>query len=387
MSVDILDFNRFLSPEERSVRDSVAGFISAEVMPHIAQWWTEGVFPRELVARFAELGLLGPTIPEKYGGAGINNVAYGLIMREIERADSGLRSFASVQSGLVMYPILRYGSEEQKRRYLPELAAGRLIGCFGLTESDGGSDPGAMRATLKRRPGGTWVLQGSKIWITNGSIADIAIVWAKDDGGKVRGAIVPMDAKGASAPEILRKFSLRASVTSELVFDSVELGDEAILPGAEGLGAPLSCLTQARYGIAWGVIGAAEAVYEEALEFAKQRITFGKPIASRQLVQHKLVEMLTGITYAQPAVLALGRAKDEGTLTPVQVSLLKRANVRMALTAARSAREILGAGGITTDHHAIRHMLNLETVDTYEGTYDIHALIVGREITGLNALG
>jgi len=387
MSVDVLDFNRFLTAEERSVRDSVAGFISAEVMPHIAQWWTEGVFPRELVARFAELGLLGPTIPEEYGGAGINSVAYGLIMREIERADSGLRSFASVQSGLVMYPILRYGSEEQRRRYLPELAAGRLIGCFGLTESDGGSDPGTMRATLKRRPGGTWVLQGSKIWITNGSIADIAIVWAKDERGQVRGAIVPMDAKGASAPEILRKFSLRASVTSELVFDSVELGDEAILPGAEGLGAPLSCLTQARYGIAWGVIGAAEAVYEEALDFAKERITFGKPIAARQLVQHKLVEMLTGITYAQPAVLALGRAKDEGRLTPVQVSLLKRANVRMALTAARSAREILGAGGITTDHHAIRHMLNLETVDTYEGTYDIHALIVGREITGLNALG
>jgi glutaryl-CoA dehydrogenase len=386
MSVDILDFNRFLSAEERDIRDSVHAFVTAEIMPHIAEWWTDGVFPRELVGRFAALGLLGPTIPEEYGGAGINNVAYGLIMREIERADSGLRSFASVQSGLVMFPIFRYGSQEQKRRYLPELAAGRMVGCFGLTESDGGSDPGAMRTTLKKKRGGGWVLHGSKLWITNGSIADLAIVWAKDEDGKIRGAIVPMDAKGASAPDIQRKFSLRASVTSELVFDSVELADDAILPEAEGLGAPLSCLTQARYGIAWGVIGAAEAVYEEAVAFAKERITFGKPIASRQLVQHKLVEMLTGITYAQHAVLALGRAKDEGQMTHVQVSLLKRANVRMALLAARSAREILGAGGITTDHHAIRHMLNLETVDTYEGTHDIHTLIVGREITGLNAL-
>ena len=313
-------------------------------------------------------------------------MAYGLAMYELERIDSGLRSFASVQSALVMYPIARYGSPEQQARYLPDLGRGRLIGCFGLTEPDGGSDPEGNMKTRARRDGDGYVLSGTKNRITNGGIADVAVVWAKDDAGQVRGFLVPTDARGFSAREIERKVSLRASVTSELVLDEVHLPGQAALPGAVGLKTALSCLTQARYGIAWGAMGALEAVYTEALDFARGRSSFGRPIAARQLVQDKLVRMVSDHSRGLLVAWRLGRLKDEGQLRPSQVSLAKRDNVRAALAAARSAREILGASGISLEHHAIRHMLNLETVDTYEGTHDIHTLIVGREITGTGAL-
>jgi glutaryl-CoA dehydrogenase len=384
--LDYLDVADLLTPEERDAQRATRGFLEAEALPGIAGWWERGEFPAALVPRLGAQGLLGASLPAEHGGAGVSSVAYGLIMYELERIDSGLRSFASVQSALVMYPIARYGSDEQKRRWLPALAQGRAIGCFGLTEADGGSDPtGNMRTRARREPGG-WVLRGSKLWITNGSIADVAVVWAKDDEGMIRGFLVPREATGFATREIAHKMSLRASVTSELVLDDVRVPDGALLPGAEGIKAALACLNQARYGIAWGALGALEAVYGEALAFAGARSTFGKPIAGRQLVQEKLVRMVADHGRGLLLAWRLGRLKDAGTLRPQQVSLAKRENVRAALCAARSAREILGASGIALDHHTIRHMLNLETVDTYEGTHDMHTLIVGRDITGLNAL-
>jgi glutaryl-CoA dehydrogenase len=383
--LDHLDLDGLLAPDEREVQRATRRFLEAEALPGIRGQWARGEFPRALVPRFGIQGLLGANLPPEHGGAGISAIGYGLIMYELERIDSGLRSFASVQSALVMYPIASFGSEEQRRRYLPELARGRLIGCFGLTEPDGGSDPAGNMKTRARRDGGDFVLSGSKVWITNGSIADVAVVWAKDDDGAVRGFLVPADARGFSAREVPDKMSLRASVTSELVLDEVRVPAAAALPGGVGLKAVLSCLTQARYGIAWGALGALEAVYAEALAFARTRATFGKPIAARQLVQEKLVRMVSDHGRGLLVAWRLGKLKDAGALRPTQVSLAKRDNVRAALSAARAAREILGAAGISLEHHAVRHMLNLETVDTYEGTYDVHTLIVGREVTGLSA--
>lgn len=374
-----------LSTEERQTQTAARDFMDAEAMPGVLDWWEDGEFPKRLIPKFGEMGFLGANLPAEYGASGVNNIAYGLIMYELERADSGFRSFASVQGALVMYPIYRYGSEEQRRAYLPKLAAGDMVGCFGLTEHDGGSDPGAMK-TRARKDGESYLLSGVKMWITNGDIADIAIVWAKDDEGAVRGFIVPTDAPGFRANAIKRKMSMRASVTSELVMDEVRVPASQMLPDARGLSAPLSCLTQARYGIAWGALGALEAVYEDALAFAQSRSTFAKPIAARQLVQTKLVDMATDHTNGLLMAWRLGALKDAGALNHTHVSMAKRQNVRAALTAARSAREILGGSGITLDHPTIRHMLNLETVDTYEGTYDIHTLILGRDITGHNAL-
>ncbi len=382
--VDYLEFSRLLSHEERLVRDAVREFVDSEVRPHISRWWTEGAFPSHLVTTMGELGLLGANLPPEYGCAGLGEVAYGLAMRELERGDSALRSFASVQGALVMFPIASYGSEEQKK-LLPELASGRVVGCFGLTEPEGGSDPGSTRTRARKR-GNTWILNGRKAWITNGTLAHIALVWARDEEGEFRGFLVPTDTPGFEAREVKGKFSMRASVTSELYLDEVALPETAALPGAVGLKAALSCLTQARYGIAWGVLGAAEDCYLEALSFASTRVTFGAPIASRQLVQEKLVRMLAGITRSQLLAYHLGRLKEEGRLRHAQVSLAKRENVRTALEVARTAREILGAAGITVEHATIRHMLNFESVDTYEGTWDIHTLTIGRDLTGHDAL-
>jgi glutaryl-CoA dehydrogenase len=384
-ALDYFDLSGLLTPDEREVQRSTRRFLEAEALPGIRQAWARGEFPRALVPRFGEQNLLGANLPVDQAGAGISAVAYGLIMYELERVDSGLRSFASVQSALVMYPIATFGSDEQKRRYLPELARGRMIGCFGLTESGGGSDPAGNMQTRARRDGAEIVLNGSKVWITNGAIADLALIWAKDEGGAVRGYLVPRDAPGFTARDVPDKMSLRASVTSELVLEDVRVPASAALPGAEGLKPVLSCLTQARYGIAWGALGALEAVYAEALAFAGSRSTFGKPIAARQLVQEKLVRMVSDHSRGLLVAWRLGRLKDAGTLRSTQVSLAKRDNVRAALLGARAARELLGAAGITVEHHAVRHMLNLETVDTYEGTHDVHTLAVGRDLTGLSA--
>ena len=383
--LDFTDVDGLLTSEEKQVRGSIRRFVDQEVLPNIADWWQDEMLPQHLVGTFGELGLMGANLPEEYGGAGLNNTAYGLMMYEIERGDSGLRSFVSVQSALVMYPIYAYGSEEQRREYLPRLATGEIIGCFGLTEHDGGSDPGAMR-TRARRDGDDWILNGSKMWITNGHIAQIAVVWAADDDGEIRGFVVPTDTPGFTANKVKNKFSLRASETSELVMDNVRVPASALLPNGSGLKAPLNCLTQARYGISWGALGALEAVYEEARDFASTRMTFGAPIASRQLVQHKLVNMVNAHSQGLLLSWRLSKLKDENKLHHSRVSLAKRNNVRAALVAARDAREILGANGITLEYHTIRHMLNLETVDTYEGTHDIHTLIVGRELTGFSAL-
>ncbi len=384
--LDYFDVLGMLSTDERQVQSSARDFLEAEVRPGISEQWEKGEFPRELVSKLGEMGYLGANLPREYGASGVNSIAYGLIMYELERVDSGLRSFASVQGALVMYPIFRYGSREQKEAYLPGLAAGEMIGCFGLTEHEGGSDPGAMR-TRARKDGETYLLSGTKMWITNGNIADIAVIWAKDDEDVVRGFVVPTDAEGFRANEIKHKMSMRASVTSELVLEDVRVPASQMLPEARGLSAPLACLTQARFGIAWGALGALEAVHSSALEFAQNRVTFGQPIASRQLVQGKLVDMLTDHTKGLLLAWRLAVLKDEGKLNFTHVSLAKRDNVRAALTAARSAREILGGSGITLEYDVIRHMLNLETVDTYEGTYDVHTLILGRDITGHNALG
>ncbi len=389
--LDYLQARALLGQDEQLVMQSVRSFVEARLMPHIADWWDAEALPvRDLMKEMGTQGLLGPTVAEAYGGAGVSYSAYGGMMYELERCDSGLRSAASVQGSLVMYPINAYGSEEQKREYLPALASGDLIGCFGLTEPDGGSDPGGMR-TRARKDGGDYVLNGNKMWITNSPVADLAVVWAKDDDGVVGGFLVPRGTKGCSTPQIKRKFSLRASVTGELVLEDCRIPAQNRLPGAVGLGGPLGCLASARFGIAWGAIGALEAVYETALEYTVTRKTFGKPIAQRQLVQDKLVQLLTNHSAGLLLAIRLGQLKDAGQLTSGKagygpISLAKRHNVRVALQGARLAREMLGGNGITTEYPVIRHMLNLETVDTYEGTHDIHTLIVGRDITGLGAL-
>jgi len=386
--IDFYDADSLLSEEERAVRDTVRDWVEDELMPVIAEHYLEGKFPKELVPRMAELGFFGANLPEEYGCAGLNNVAYGLIMQELERGDSGVRSFASVQGALVMYPIHAFGSEEQKQRYLPQLASGELIGCFGLTEPDYGSNPGGLITVAKETADG-WVLNGAKMWITNGSTAQVAIVWAKtgaiDDTSSIRGFIVHTDAKGFTAKDQKGKLSLRASDTSELVLEDVRVGKDALLPRSGGIKSPLMCLTQARYGIAWGAIGAAMACYDEAVSYAKNRVMFGRPIGGFQIQQVRLAEMLTEITKAQLLCLQLGRLKDRGTVTPQQVSLAKRNNVDMATECAREARRLLGANGILAEYQAMRHLANLESVYTYEGTHDVHSLILGQEITGLNA--
>ena len=381
--VDFYNIDELLTEEERLTRDSVREFAEEKIMPLIASHYREGTFPTELIKPMAELGLLGANLPEKYGCAGSSDTVYGLICQELERIDSGIRSFVSVQGSLVMWPIYTYGSEEQKQKWLPKMAKGEVIGCFGLTESDHGSDPAGMttKAVLE---GDEWVISGSKMWITNGTLADVALVWAVTDEG-IRGFLVEKGTKGFSTNEIKGKLSLRASDTSELVFDSCRIPKESVLPESDGLKSPLSCLKQARYGIAWGVVGAAMACYDEALRYAGERIQFGKPIASYQLVQRKLVNMLSEITKAQLLVFRLGRLKDAGKESVEQVSLAKRNNVKMALEIARNARDILGAAGITDEHQAMRHMANLESVYTYEGTHDMHTLIIGKKITGLGA--
>jgi len=381
---DYFELEEMLTADERLVRDTVRRFVDREVLPHIGGWWLRGEFPRHLGGALGALGVLGANLPAEYGAAGVNNVTYGLILQELERGDSGLRSFASVQGALVMYPIYQYGSEDQRRRWLPPLARGEVVGCFGLTESSAGSDPDAMQTRARRRGEG-WELSGSKMWITNGSFADVAVIWAKDDEGTIRGFLVERGTPGFSAHEIKTKVSMRASDTSELVLDAVSLDADARLPEASGLRAPLSCLTQARFGIAWGAVGAAMACFEEALGYARDRIAFGRPIAARQLIQERLVDMLTEITKAQWLAFRLAQLKDQGKMRYTHVSLAKRNNVRAALEIARAARGILGAAGITLEHHAMRHAANLETVDTYEGTYDVHTLILGRDLTGFDA--
>jgi glutaryl-CoA dehydrogenase len=382
MDLDFFQLDELLSPEDKMTRDSVRQFVGREVMPNVERHFAGESFPLELVPKLAELGIFGANL-HGYGCAGMNNVAYGLIMQELEAADSGLRSFASVQSALSMYAIYAWGSEEQKQRYLPGMAQGKLIGCFGLTEPDHGSDPGGME-TRAKRDGGGWILNGTKRWITNGSIADVAVVWAKIDQG-ITGFIVEKGTPGFSARDIHGKFSMRASITSELNFDDVKLDASAQLPDARGLKAPLACLTQARYGIAWGALGAARSCYHCALDYVKSRKQFSRPLAGYQLVQNKLVNMLTEITKGQLVCLRLGQMKDAGTMRPEQVSFAKRNNVQAALDIARTARDMLGANGIVNEYPVIRHMLNLETVNTYEGTYDVHTLILGRDITGASA--
>src|SRR6266850_21702 len=381
--LDFLALDDLLSDDERLVRDTVRAFVGDRVLPIIESHFRAGTFPAQLVPEMAALGLLGSNL-HGFGCAGLNNVAYGLIMQELERGDSGLRSFVSVQGALCMYPILTFGSDEQKERWLPAMARGQAIGCFGLTESDAGSDPGGMRtrAVLK---GEHYVLNGSKAWITNGSIADVAVVWAKCDDGAVRGFLVERGTPGFSARDHGGKFSLRASVTSELVFQDCAVPTQNLLPGTSGLKAALRCLNQARYGIAWGGVGSAQAVFEEALTHAKERVVFGKPIAAFQIQQEKLVWMASEITKAQLLALRLGRLKDERKVTPAQISLGKRNNIWVARECARLAREILGASGITDEYQAGRHMCNIESVYTYEGTHDIHTLILGEALTGHSA--
>ena len=380
---DFYDVRSLLSEEERAVQDTVARFTDERVLPIIGECFEQGRFPTELIPEIAGLGLLGATLPPEYGGAGLNYVSYGLICQELERGDSGLRSFASVQSSLCMYPIYAYGSEEQKRRWLPDMAAGKVIGCFGLTEPHGGSDPANMK-TYARRDGGDWVINGSKMWITNGNLAHIAIVWAQTDDG-IQGFIVEKDFPGFTAQEVKHKMSLRASVTSALFFDNVRVPEANRLPNVKGLKGPLGCLTQARYGITWGPIGAAIACLGEALEYSKERILFGRPVAATQSAPIRMADWVRRITAAQLLSLQLGRLKDAGKMVPQQVSLAKWNNVRMALDIAREARDLLGGAGITTEHCPIRHALNLESVITYEGTETVHQLVVGRELTGINA--
>ena len=381
--VDYYGLDALLGEEERMTRASVRSFVEREVLPVIERCHSEEQFPRPLIARMGELGFFGANL-KGYGCAGLSNGAYGLIMQELEAGDSGLRSMASVQGSLAMFAIWRWGSEEQKERWLPAMASGRAIGCFGLTEPDHGSDPGGME-TRARRDGSGYVLSGVKRWITNGSIADVSVVWAKD-GETIRGFLVERGTPGFSAHDIKGKFSLRASITSELVLEDVRVPAAALLPGAEGLGGPFSCLNQARYGIVWGALGAARTCYLTALRYAQERRQFDRPIAGYQLVQQKLVHMLSEITKGQLLAWRLGKLKDAGTMRPEQVSLAKRNNVSVALDIARLARDILGANGIVNEYPVIRHMMNLETVNTYEGTYDMHTLIIGRDITGLDAI-
>ncbi len=381
-SLDLYDVRGLLSEDEQMVQDSVARFVDDKVLPIIGECFEQARFPKDLIPEIASLGLLGSSI-QGYGCAGLNGVAYGLICQELERGDSGLRSLVSVQSSLVMYPIYSYGSAEQKQRWLPAMAKGEAIGCFGLTEPHGGSDPSNMKTVAKKK-GGDWVLNGAKMWITNGSIADVAMVWANTDDG-VRGFLVEQGMQGFDAPEVHHKMSLRASVTSALYFDNVHVPEANVLPKVKGLKGPLSCLTQARYGISWGVIGAAQACLKEVLGYTQTRELFGRPLNHNQAVQLRLAEMARQITLAQLLSLQLGRLKDKGEMHPGQVSLAKWNNVRMALNIARDARDLLGGAGITTEFCQIRHAVNLESVITYEGTETVHQLVIGKEITGVDA--
>lgn len=383
IGADFFQLDDLLTEEERMVRDTVRSFVEEQYLPIITEHYRNGTFPHEIIPKLGELGLLGPSI-EGYGCAGLNSIAYGLICQELERGDSGLRSFASVQSSLVMWPIYAYGSEEQKEKWLPQLAAGTKIGCFGLTEPDFGSNPGGMITRARKTENG-YVLNGAKMWITSGTVADIAVVWAKDDEGEIRGFLVEKGTPGFSAVDIEGKFSLRASVTSELIFDNCEIPAENMLPKAKGLKGPLGCLSQARYGIAWGALGAAMACYDTALNYSKARVQFDRPIAGFQLVQQKLVFMITEITKGQLLAYRLGQLKDQGKIKHPQISMAKMNNVRVSLEISRVAREVLGANGIADEYPIMRHMTNLESVYTYEGTHDIHALTVGREITGIAA--
>jgi glutaryl-CoA dehydrogenase len=380
--LDLYGVRAMLSEDEQMVQDSVARLVDAEVLPIIQRCFEEHRFPKELVPQLAALGLLGSSL-KGYGCAGLNAVSYGLICQELERGDSGIRSFVSVQSSLCMYPIYAFGSDAQKEKYLPRMARAELIGCFGLTEPHGGSDPSNMK-THAKRAGAGWVINGAKMWITNGAIADLAVVWAQTDEG-IRGFIVEKGTKGFSAPEIENKFSLRASVTSALFFDHVTVPEENMLPGVVGLKGPLACLTQARYGITWGVIGAAQACLAQLIDYTKTRVLFGRPLAQTQSVQLRLADMARRITTAQLLSLQLGRLKDQGTMTPAHVSLAKWNNCRMALDIARDCRDLLGGAGISAEYSPIRHMLNLESVITYEGTETIHQLTIGRELTGFSA--
>ena len=380
---DLFDVRSLLSDEERAVQDTVARFTDERVIPIIGDAFDQARFPKELVPEIAAMGLLGSSLPEKYGCAGLNAVSYGLICQELERGDSGIRSFVSVQSSLCMYPIYAYGTEEQRMRWLPDMAAGKVIGCFGLTEPHGGSDPANMK-TRAVRDGDDWILNGSKMWITNGNLADIAIVWAQTEDG-IQGFVVEKDFAGFTAQEIHKKMSLRASVTSALFFDNVRVPEANRLPNVKGLKGPLGCLTQARYGITWGPIGAAIACLDEVLGYTKERILFERPVAATQSAQIKMAEMARRITLAQLLSLQLGRLKDAGNMQPSQVSLAKWNNCRMAIDIARECRDLLGGAGITTEHAAIRHALNLESVITYEGTETVHQLVIGRELTGINA--
>jgi glutaryl-CoA dehydrogenase len=380
--LDFLAIDRLLSEEERLIRNTVRSFVTDKVLPEIAGWFERGELPRELAKELGSLGLLGMHL-QGYGCAGTNAVSYGLAVLELEAGDSGLRSLVSVQGSLVMFPIHRYGSEEQKQQWLPPMATGEAIGCFGLTEPDFGSNPAGMR-TSARRDGSDWILDGTKMWITNGGIADLAVVWARTDEG-VRGFLVPRGTRGFSTRNIERKLSLRASVTSELVLDGCRLPEEAVLPGVSGMKGPLSCLNEARYGVAWGSMGAARACFESALEYARTRVQFGRPIGGFQLTQAKLADMLTELSKGTLLALHLGRMKDQGTLLPEQVSLGKMNNVREAIEIARTARTILGANGVTLEYPVIRHMNNLESVLTYEGTNEVHTLILGQALTGISA--
>jgi glutaryl-CoA dehydrogenase len=387
--LDVLAIDDLLDADERLGRDTVRRFVADRVLPEVGDWFDRGIFPHEMAKEFGALGLLGMHL-EGYGCAGVSATQYGLACLELEAGDSGVRSFVSVQGSLAMFPIWAFGSEEQKQQWLPGMASGEFVGCFGLTEPDSGSDPASMRTTARRDPSGDWILDGAKMWITNGSIADVAVVWARTDpdgpdGGKVRGFVVPTDTPGFSAPEIHRKVSLRASVTSELVMDSVRLPAEAVLPGVVGMRGPLSCLNEARFGISFGACGAARACYEAALAYAGERIQFDRPIAGFQLTQRKLVEMMVKVQRGTLVALHIGRRKDAGTLATPQISFAKKDNVAMALEVAREARSVLGANGITTEYPVIRHMNNLESVYTYEGTNEVHTLILGEAITGLSA--
>ncbi len=381
---DYYNIDELLSDEHLMVRDSVRAWVKQEVSPIIEDYSERAVNPRHLVKGLAELGAFGPSLPAKYGCAGMDEIAYGIMMQELERGDSGVRSAASVQGSLVMYPIYRFGSEEQRMKYLPKLASGDFIGCFGLTEPDHGSNPSGMLTNIKD-DGDSVILNGAKMWITNAPIADVAVVWAKDEEGIIRGVIVERGMKGLSTPEIHGKWSLRASCTGELVFEDVRVPKANILPNVQGLKGPLSCLSKARYGIAWGAIGAAMDCYDSALRYSKERIQFGRPIGGFQLTQKKLAEMITEITKAQLLAWRLGTLANKGKATPAQISMAKRNNVMMALEVAREARQIHGGMGITNEYPCMRHMMNLETVLTYEGTHDIHLLITGMDVTGLNA--
>ena len=381
---DFYSLTDLLTDEELLIQQTANDFVKAEFMPLISEHYENGTFPMELIPKLGELGFMGSSLPEESGGAGVSNVAYGLILHELERGDSGLRSFASVQGSLVMYPIHAYGSDDQKAKWLPGLGAGNLIGCFGLTEPNFGSNPGGMTTRCKR-DGDNWIINGNKMWITNGSLADVALVWARDEEGIVRGFLLEKGMEGFSSSDIHGKLSLRASVTSELSMDNVRVKDSSRLPNIEGLKGPLSCLTQARYGIAWGMVGAAVDCYNTALNYAKERKQFSKPIAGYQLTQAKLADMVTSLTESQLLVYRLGRLKDEGKMTFQQVSMAKRNNCSMARDIAKLSREILGGNGIVGDYSPIRHMANIESVYTYEGTHEMHSLIIGENITGISA--